>query len=84
MNGRHVHGGPGCRELLGQLSDYLDDALDLSACQNFEGHMEDCPPCQAFLESLRRTVDHVKSMPTAKLPDDLKRELVEAYRRSRR
>lgn len=83
MSGRHVHGGPDCRELLGQLSVYLDGELDLSACENIEGHMEDCPPCQAFLESLRRTVEHVKNTPATKLPDDLKRDLVEAYRRSR-
>jgi anti-sigma factor RsiW len=81
MTPAHVHGGPRCRELLGKLSEYLDGELDLSACGKIEEHMEDCPPCQAFLESLRRTVEHLRHAQPAAIPEDVKREIVEAWRR---
>ena len=81
MSDTHGHSVERCRELLDQLSEYLDGELDLSACEELEGHMEDCPPCQAFLESLRRTVEHVRAVPGASLTPEMKRELVAAYRR---
>jgi len=84
LSAAHVHGGPECRELLGRLSEYLDGELDVSACEKIEEHMDDCPPCQAFLESLRRTVEHVRHAEPAAIPDDVKREIVDAWRRIRK
>ena len=81
MSADHGHEAGRCRELLDQLSEYLDGELDVSACREVEGHMEDCPPCQAFLESLRRTVEHVRAVPGAALTAEMKRELVAAYQR---
>ena len=31
--------------------------------------MSDCPPCVAFLESLRRTVDLTRGLPAPELPE---------------
>ena len=83
MSTLHAPGSPGCKEIFARLSEYLDGELDADICTNLEGHMEDCPPCQAFLESLRRTIGLTRDLPGQTLPDDLKAELLEAYRKIR-
>jgi mycothiol system anti-sigma-R factor len=80
----HEH-GPGCRDLAARLSEYLDHEIDPGACAEIEGHLDDCPPCRDFLESLRRTVGLVReAAPSAEsIPDDVKKRILEAYRRVR-
>lgn len=46
-----------CKKLFAELSDYLDDALDETLCDELERHLAGCQPCQAFLSSLERTVE---------------------------
>ena len=72
-----------CREMFARLSEYLDGELDPEICSRIELHMDDCPPCQAFLEPLRRTVDLARDLPEHELPEAITRELVEAYRKTR-
>jgi RNA polymerase sigma-70 factor (ECF subfamily) len=50
------HSALRCKWLFSRLSDYLDQELDPSLCQNMEGHLDDCSPCQAYLASLEETV----------------------------
>lgn len=79
----HEH-GPGCRDLAARLSEYLDQEVDPEVCADIEDHLDDCPPCRDFLESLRRTVGLVRSVPVDDpIPDDVKRRIVDAYRRVR-
>ena len=69
--------------MFARLSEYLDGELDPEICTGIEDHMEDCPPCQAFLESLRRTVDLARELPEHEIPEEMIRELVEAHRKAR-
>jgi anti-sigma factor RsiW len=69
-----------------KLSEYLDGELDPALCAEAESHLEDCPPCQKFLESLRRTVGILNRLPGEPVPDDIQRrirESVESFRRAR-
>ncbi len=43
--------------MFASLSDYLDGIVDDASCEQMQKHIADCPPCQAFVDSLRRTVD---------------------------
>ena len=79
MSAKHA----GCREMFARLSEYLDGELDAEICSRIEAHMGDCPPCEAFLESLRRTVNLARDLPEHELPEDFTRELVEAYHKAR-
>ena len=36
-----------CKEMFAELSNYLDDELDDSLCEELEKHMEDCEPMQS-------------------------------------
>ncbi|HEX8927108.1 MAG TPA: sigma-70 family RNA polymerase sigma factor [Terriglobales bacterium] len=49
-----------CREMFAGLSEYLDGRLSDLNCERVEKHLEDCPPCVAFLEDLRRAVQRCK------------------------
>ena len=83
MSAPHGPGSPDCREIFARLSEYLDGELESDICSQLEEHMDDCPPCQAFLETLRRTVAVTRDLPAQTLPDDMKDELLEAYRKMR-
>ncbi|MBI5015887.1 MAG: zf-HC2 domain-containing protein [Deltaproteobacteria bacterium] len=45
-----------CREILDNLSAYIDAELDPSLCEEIEQHMQGCNPCVAFLNTLKKTV----------------------------
>jgi RNA polymerase sigma-70 factor (ECF subfamily) len=56
-----------CKDLFARLSDYLDGEISDAYCDRIEQHLEHCAPCQVFLESLRQTVELVRSQPQSKL-----------------
>ena len=82
MTAPHVRGGPECRSLFERLSEYLDGEIDAEGCADLDAHLADCPPCREFLESLRRTVRLVQSDPSAALPVEARRAVVDAWRKA--
>ena len=45
-----------CQEILGVLSDYIDDELEARLCAEIEMHMRECPDCQVMVDTVRKTV----------------------------
>src|SRR5690242_2947173 len=43
-----------CKQMFAELSNYLDDELDDSLCDELEKHMDGCEPCKGFLSSLEK------------------------------
>ena len=72
-----------CRELFAELSNYLDDELDSSLCEELEKHMDGCEPCKAFLSSLEGTIQQCRQAPNesadARVAARLRRELLSEY-----
>ncbi len=56
-----------CKQMFAALSDYLDGALDPAMCENLENHIGGCPPCEAFLASLKNTIQQVRQYQPGKL-----------------
>lgn len=81
MSAGHGSDSASCREMFARLSEYLDGELDAEACSGIDEHMEECPPCVAFLESLRRTVGLSRELPDQEIPEEMVREVVEAYKK---
>jgi RNA polymerase sigma-70 factor (ECF subfamily) len=52
-----------CKALFAELSNYLDEQLDDSLCEELERHLEGCEPCEAFLSSLKATIDGCRELP---------------------
>lgn len=69
-----------CRDMVEYLSDYIDGELDGSLQDLIDRHRGDCPPCEAFIRTLTRTVEAVRSQPSEPLSEELKRALSRAIR----
>jgi RNA polymerase sigma-70 factor (ECF subfamily) len=72
-----------CKEMFAELSNYLDDELDDSLCEELEKHLDGCEPCKAFLSSLERSIQQCRTAPNES-PDPrvaarLRREVMTEY-----
>jgi anti-sigma factor RsiW len=65
-----------CHDLLRSLSDYVDGTLDDSICAEIERHMSDCERCHIVIDTLRKTVELYRTLPTPPLPDDVRERLL--------
>jgi RNA polymerase sigma-70 factor (ECF subfamily) len=50
-----------CRELFAQLSEFMDGRLAGVTCEQIQKHLQDCPPCVAFLADLQRAVGRCRA-----------------------
>ena len=74
-----------CKAMFAELSDYLDEQLDDSLCEDFERHMAGCEPCQAFIETLKATVEQCRHSARDCPPREaakLRQDLMEKYYRA--
>ncbi len=62
---------PRCKAMFAELSNYLDEKLDDSLCEELEKHLVACGPCQAFLASLEATIKDCRQLPSP-MPDRAK------------
>ncbi len=46
--------------MVAELSNYLDDELDDSLCEELEKHMDGCEPCKEFLSSLEKSIQQCR------------------------
>lgn len=75
-----------CRSLFAKLSDYLDGTLDDAFCKEMQRHLGDCPPCVAFIASLKATVSlcqQFKPASSVKLPEAMRSALLSRYEQAR-
>jgi RNA polymerase sigma-70 factor (ECF subfamily) len=52
-----------CKVMFAELSDYLDEQLDDSLCEELEKHLDGCGPCKAFLSSLEAAIEQCRRSP---------------------
>jgi RNA polymerase sigma-70 factor (ECF subfamily) len=45
-----------CKDLLGNLSDFIDGELDEVVCQELQRHMAGCENCQVVYDTMTRTI----------------------------
>jgi anti-sigma factor RsiW len=76
-----------CREFVDFLMSYLDGELDAEAHRVFESHLDGCPPCLAYLEDYKKTVELGKCAckdGTGPVPEDAPDDLVAAILEARK
>lgn len=49
--------------MFAELSNYLDEELDDSLCEELEKHLEGCRPCNIFLATLEATIAQCRALP---------------------
>jgi anti-sigma factor RsiW len=64
-----------CKNLLSQLSDYIDGELEEALCAEIEKHMSDCSDCQAVVNTLEKTVELYRTTERAEVPPDVQSRL---------
>ena len=64
-----------CRDVIGLLLDYLEEALDPDTVAAFERHLQDCPPCRAYLKTYDRSRRLVREVGQVEMPQELKDRL---------
>jgi anti-sigma factor RsiW len=62
-------------DIRGQLSDYVEDALDPAQAARVAAHLRQCPACAAYLATLRATIDLLGALPTKTAPERLRQRL---------
>ncbi len=50
------HDSAQCKELLGQLTDYIDGELEAALCAEIEAHLSGCHDCQVLVDTTKKTV----------------------------
>ncbi|MBM4405809.1 MAG: hypothetical protein FJ039_06460 [Chloroflexi bacterium] len=76
-DGCHDASGFDCREVHKHASDMVDGDMPKPMAERIRQHLGFCPPCQALLNSVAKTVGLVKSVPKAKCPESLKASILE-------
>lgn len=74
-----------CKAMFAELSNYLDEQLDSSLCDELEKHLNGCGPCKAFLASLEATILECRKSPaddpTREKARNARKELMKNYAR---
>ena len=71
-----------CKAMFAELSNYLDEQLDDSLCDELERHMGGCQPCKAFLSSLEATIEQCRTVPAEAPPSKQAVQLRKQLRRN--
>jgi anti-sigma factor RsiW len=71
--------------MFAELSDYLDEQLDDSMCEELEKHMDSCENCKAFLASLESAIEQCRKAPgeppDGKRASKLRKQIIKDYKR---
>lgn len=70
-----------CKEVLANISGYLDGELDTTACDAIERHCMACPSCARLVSGLRETVGLCRQAAAVPLPDAVRQKARESVRR---
>jgi RNA polymerase sigma-70 factor, ECF subfamily len=72
-----------CKAMFAELSDYLDEQLDNSLCDELEKHLAGCGPCKVFLASLEATIQACRTSsgeaPDRRKAGELRRRVLADY-----
>jgi len=70
-----------CKEFMQELSDYLDEAVDVEVRRKIEVHITECPNCFVILDTTRKTIQVYKGMQPQVLPQEVQARLMKAVER---
>ena len=66
---------PECAEVRESSSDFIDEDLDETVSNRISDHLSRCGPCNSFIQTLKATVNLLRSTPQVKAPKDFAERL---------
>lgn len=81
METEHDHSA--CRDLLDQISDYVDGELEAALCAELETHLAQCPNCRVMVDTVRRTITLYHAQAATELPSDVEERLFRVLKLAR-
>ena len=69
-----------CRQIAELLGDYLEGTLPKHTKELLEWHIDGCPPCVAFLNTYRGTVNATRALGDVEIPPELRKRLLAVLR----
>lgn len=67
-----------CKEVIRELSNYLDGDLDPSLRQALEKHLQHCTDCSIVVSTARKTIELYCNKEPLPLPPDIQQEVEQA------
>lgn len=65
-----------CRRIAELLGEYLEGTLPKHTAELLEWHIDGCPPCVAFVNTYRGTVNATRALRDVTIPPELKSRLL--------
>ena len=69
-----------CHDVIEIITDYLEGALPADDRRRVEEHLAICDGCTTYLEQMRETIRLTGMLTEEQIPEDQKRDLLEAFR----
>ncbi len=66
-----------CKQLMAQLSSFLDGELDPALCEKIEQHLATCPMCPIVVDTTKKTILLYRDAPRQEIPADVRQHLIE-------
>ena len=67
-----------CKNVVRELSNYLDDALDQALKQSLEVHLEHCEDCHLLVDTTKKTIQIFCNSEPVPLSEDVRTRLHDA------
>lgn len=64
-----------CDSVCMHICDNLDEDINSPRCRAIRAHLEECPSCRAYLDSMKKTITLFRAMPDPPVPAVTHREL---------
>ena len=64
-----------CRDVLAQVSQYLDVEAAQDLVRRLEAHLGDCPHCRVYVDTVKRTILLYRSETPLDCPDEVRARL---------
>jgi anti-sigma factor RsiW len=69
-----------CHEVVEIITDYLEEALPPEDRHRVEEHLRVCDGCATYLEQMRETMRLTGMLTEEQIPEEQKRQLLDAFR----
>jgi anti-sigma factor RsiW len=70
-----------CRDVVNEISDYLDGVMDETVKQELRDHLKKCHKCQVIVDTTRKTIEFYCDGKLFPLPDPVRERLHQTLRR---